>query len=106
MRTKLLISSLTILFSLISIQQIAIAHPWGGLVVDEDGNIYFTFTCPIVDEHHYACVWKLDTDGNLTQVLKSQTRHLILSLPVLLIIRFMQLSDQDNHPTTEIFFGD
>jgi hypothetical protein len=72
MRTKLLISALTILFSLISFHQIAKAHPWGGLVVNEDGNIYFTFTCPIVDDHHYACVWKLDTEGNLTQVLKSQ----------------------------------
>ncbi len=72
MRTKLLISTLSILFSLVSFQQIAKAHPWGGLVVDEDGNIYFVFTCPIVDDHHYACVWKLDTEGNLTQVLKSQ----------------------------------
>jgi hypothetical protein len=48
------------------------AHPWGGLVIDNNGNVYFTFTCPIVDDHHYACVWKIDREGNMQQVLKSK----------------------------------
>jgi hypothetical protein len=49
------------------------AHPWGGLVIDEQGNIYFTFICPIDDDQsHYACVWKLDPQKNLTEVLRAR----------------------------------
>ncbi|GAB5407929.1 MAG: hypothetical protein BalsKO_02940 [Balneolaceae bacterium] len=47
------------------------SHPWGGLVIDEHGDIYFTFICPIVDDDHYACVWKIDSNNELTQILKS-----------------------------------
>ncbi|MBO6576911.1 MAG: hypothetical protein JJ896_15925 [Rhodothermales bacterium] len=35
------------------------AHPWGGLVVDAAGSIYFTFVCPVVSDGHTACVWRL-----------------------------------------------
>ena len=49
------------------------SHPWGGLVIDGEGNIYFTFICPINDDlNHYACVWKLDNQNNLVEVLKAQ----------------------------------
>ncbi|MEQ9264958.1 MAG: hypothetical protein RLN81_07050 [Balneolaceae bacterium] len=48
------------------------AHPWGGLVIDSEGNLYFTFICPFVDDDHYACVWKIDTNQELSEVLKSQ----------------------------------
>jgi hypothetical protein len=49
------------------------SHPWGGLVIDEQGNIYFTFICPVNDDqNHYACIWKLDTQNNLVEVLKAQ----------------------------------
>lgn len=48
------------------------AHPWGGLVIDSDGNLYFTFICPFVDDDHYACVWKIDSNQELSEVLKAQ----------------------------------
>lgn len=48
------------------------AHPWGGLVIDSDGNIYFTFICPLVDDDHFACVWKIDSDLGLSETLKSE----------------------------------
>ncbi|MGN8226139.1 hypothetical protein [Gracilimonas sp. BCB1] len=51
--------------------QTASAHPWGGLVIDQQGNIYFTFICPFVDDDHYACVWQIDNQQNLKQVLES-----------------------------------
>ncbi len=48
------------------------AHPWGGLVIDATGNIYFTFICPMVDDdHHYACVWKLNSVNELEEIIKS-----------------------------------
>lgn len=47
------------------------SHPWGGLVIDENGDIYFTFICPMVDDDHYACIWKIDSNNEVKQVLKS-----------------------------------
>ncbi len=47
------------------------SHPWGGLVIDNNGNIYFSFICPIVDDHHYACLMKIDENGELVEVLKA-----------------------------------
>lgn len=47
------------------------AHPWGGLVIDNKGNIYFTFICPIVDDNHYACIWRLNSINELEEILKS-----------------------------------
>lgn len=48
------------------------AHPWGGLVIDANGNIYFTFICPIADDdHHYACVWKITPSKEKQHMLKS-----------------------------------
>ncbi len=47
------------------------SHPWGGLVVDQNGDIYFTFICPLVDDDHYACVMKIDSGLELSEVLKS-----------------------------------
>jgi hypothetical protein len=47
------------------------SHPWGGLVIDVEGNIYFSFICPLVDDNHYACVWKIDSDLQISEVLKS-----------------------------------
>lgn len=38
----------------------ATAHPWGGLVVDSAGAVYFTFVDPMVGGPHVACVWRLD----------------------------------------------
>lgn len=46
------------------------AHPWGGLVIDATGDIYFTFICPFTSDDHYACVWKL-SDGKITPSLES-----------------------------------
>ncbi|MEM8484520.1 MAG: hypothetical protein AAF564_03175 [Bacteroidota bacterium] len=48
----------TCLLYLITVSDVA-AHPWGGLVVDREGNIYFTFVCPFSSDDHYACVWKM-----------------------------------------------
>lgn len=50
----------------------ALAHPWGGLVVDANGHVYFTFICPFVDEDHHACVWRLDDEHEPTAVLVSR----------------------------------
>lgn len=49
----------------------AVAHPWGGLVIDDSGTIYFTFICPIVDEDHHACVWQINDQQELVSVLRS-----------------------------------
>lgn len=46
------------------------AHPWGGLVVDATGTLYFTFVCPMEGEEHYACVWRID-EGDPTPSLVS-----------------------------------
>ncbi|MCP9292441.1 hypothetical protein [Gracilimonas sediminicola] len=62
---------LPLLLLLLLNTRIASAHPWGGLVIDQQGNIYFTFICPFVDEDHYACVWQIDDQQNLKQVLES-----------------------------------
>jgi hypothetical protein len=51
---------------------VAIAHPWGGLVIDKEGNIYFTFICPFVDDDHLACVWKIDSELELSEALTAQ----------------------------------
>ncbi len=48
------------------------SHPWGGLVIDAEGNIYFTFICPMVDNDHHACVWKIDPNQELSEVLQSR----------------------------------
>lgn len=37
----------------------AFAHPGTGIVVDDEGNVYFA--------HTGACIWKLDTQGKLTR---------------------------------------
>ena len=58
---------------LLTISIKANAHPWGGLVIDNEGNIYFTFICPMEDsDNHYACVWKLTPDNKITHILSSQ----------------------------------
>lgn len=46
------------------------SHPWGGLVIDASGDIYFTFICPFTSDDHYACVWKL-SGGKITPDLES-----------------------------------
>lgn len=60
---------LILLFSLCAVG--VAAHPWGGLVVDGQGKIYFTFISPFVDEHHYASVWEINAQQELNEVLKS-----------------------------------
>lgn len=60
-----------LLMMMFSAQQQLEAHPWGGLVIDEEGNIYFTFICPFTDDDHYACVWQLSDDA-LTPTLESR----------------------------------
>lgn len=48
------------------------AHPWGGLVVDASGSIYFTFVCPMTGDSHRACVWRLNAgESEPTPVLES-----------------------------------
>jgi len=50
------------------------AHPWGGLVIDNEGNIYFTFICPIEDDNnHYACVWKISASNKMQHILKAKS---------------------------------
>ncbi|NNE70877.1 MAG: hypothetical protein HKN29_11025 [Rhodothermales bacterium] len=49
-----------ILLVLVCTATSANAHPWGGLVVDAAGSVYFTFVSPIVGDGHVACVWRLD----------------------------------------------
>lgn len=48
-----------------------LAHPWGGLVVDHKGHIYFAFTSPLVDDNHYASVWQINSQQELAEALKS-----------------------------------
>ncbi len=72
MRLILSILIVTFFFGFFSTNSVLEAHPWGGLVIDSDGNVYFTFICPIVDNHHYACVWKIDQAGNMHHILKSR----------------------------------
>ncbi|MBO6794199.1 MAG: hypothetical protein JJ895_09820 [Balneolaceae bacterium] len=72
MRLILSLLVLTFTFGFFGSNSVLEAHPWGGLVIDSDGNVYFTFTCPIVDDHHYACVWMIDQDGNTQQILNSR----------------------------------
>lgn len=48
-----------------------LAHPWGGLVIDENGVVYFAFVAPMVGDDHHACVWQINDQGKLTPVLKS-----------------------------------
>ncbi|MGB0346250.1 MAG: hypothetical protein ACPGGA_02120 [Balneolaceae bacterium] len=47
------------------------SHPWGGLVIDNLGNIYFSYICPLIDNGHFACVLKLDSNNEITEILKS-----------------------------------
>lgn len=57
----------------LSLSPILESHPWGGLVIDRDGNIYFTFICPIDDDNnHYACVWKITPNNNINHVLRAR----------------------------------
>lgn len=57
----------------LSLSPILESHPWGGLVIDRDGNIYFTFICPIDDDNnHYACVWKIAPNNEMDHVLKAR----------------------------------
>lgn len=69
---KIFRSIILLLLVLISGSDKLSSHPWGGLVIDDKGNIYFTFICPFVDEDHYACVWKINTEGEVEEVLKAQ----------------------------------
>lgn len=50
---------------------ISFSHPWGGLVIDKYGNIYFSFVSPMTEFDHYACVWKIDTKLQLSEYIKS-----------------------------------
>ena len=52
--------SLLFLLCLATNVRTANAHPWGGLVVDAVGRIFFTFVCPMVGDSHVACVWRID----------------------------------------------
>ncbi|MEQ8523676.1 hypothetical protein [Gracilimonas sp.] len=61
---------LSLLFLLLNTNTVS-AHPWGGLVIDQQGNIYFTFICPFVDDDHYACVWQINDQNELTEALES-----------------------------------
>ncbi len=57
----------------LSLSPILESHPWGGLVIDRDGNIYFTFICPIDDDNnHYACLWKITPNNEMDHVLKAR----------------------------------
>ena len=58
------------------------AHPWGGLVVDDQGNIYFTFTCPMQGDGHVACVYRIDRGTSTPQpvlVASSDPSDLVLA---------------------------
>lgn len=48
------------------------AHPWGGLVVDANGHVHFTFIAPFVDDDHHAAVWSIPPDGVPKPVLTSR----------------------------------
>ncbi len=63
---------LAVLAFMVLCSSAARAHPWGGLVIDMMGNIYFTFICPTVDDDHYACVWKIDSNLALSEALNSR----------------------------------
>ena len=69
------------------------AHPWGGLVIDNRGNIYFTFINPIVDKNHLACVRQINNELDLISVLESNYSPVILSFPALQIVISMALRE-------------
>ncbi len=72
MRIFNLFQAFLLLLVVMTFSQKAHSHPWGGLVIDAKGNLYFTFICPFVDDDHYACVWKIDSNQELSEVLKSR----------------------------------
>ena len=54
---------------------LASAHPEGGLLVQANGDILFTYVYPMTmpdSSKHTACLWKLDASGQLHAVLKSE----------------------------------
>ncbi len=58
------------------------AHPWGGLVVDDEGNVYYSFVCPVESDSHVACVYRLDHDGSTPQpvlIASSDPSDLVLT---------------------------
>lgn len=74
--------SLLFLLSLTIHAQPAQAHPWGGLVIDSVGRIFFSFVCPIVGDSHVACIWQLDpgeTSPKTTLSAQSSPSDLILA---------------------------
>ncbi|NND34720.1 MAG: hypothetical protein HKN76_19190, partial [Saprospiraceae bacterium] len=75
---KIIASSLIIIFYKATILS---AHPWGGLVIDRDGNIFFTFISPMTSEQHFACVWQINDELELVKALeaKASPSDIILS---------------------------
>ncbi len=69
---KRLFKTIILTLVIISFSEMGNAHPWGGLVIDAKGNLYFTFICPLVDDDHYACVMKINSASQLEEVLKSR----------------------------------
>ena len=65
--------ALTFYICLYSLSSWVYAHPWGGLVVDNQGDIYFSFVCPMWNDEHYACIWKLDKNNNLTTAIQAKS---------------------------------
>ncbi len=59
-----------------------LAHPWGGLVVDADGNVYYSFVCPVESDRHVACVYRLDRGSSIPKpvlIATSDPSDLILT---------------------------
>lgn len=70
------------LLASLAVSTAALAHPWGGLVVDAQGNVYFTFTCPIDGDGHVACVYRIDAGAESAKavlIASSDPSDLILA---------------------------
>ncbi len=61
-------------FLLLALTSSLAAHPGDGVLVDEEGNIYFASVEPLdfPTGQHYAALWRLTGEGSLELVFRSQ----------------------------------
>lgn len=48
------------------------AHPWGGLVLDQKGDVFFSGIDPVVGNGHYAAIFQVRGEDSIRCVLKSK----------------------------------
>lgn len=65
-----IVSALTAILLMIAMSSFATAHPGSGIVVDRNGQVFFCQTA--------TCIWKIDTEGNLSRHHDSGSHWLAL----------------------------